>query len=210
MNALQKGHYITLLCYQQQSDSGSLTEVEIRALMGKDFDKNWPVIVRKFKVDNKGFYNERMRNEILKRAKYSESRRNNRTKKDQSYDEDMTTHMSNHMENVNENENKEGGVGETTIEPIGSEKVVGVANKVWGDQRWKEAICQGHHLPPKDLQKWMSQFNASICNDVMPDFSESKYKKIFGGWLNTQKAKGYTLTDTKPQTTQSATLKIPQ
>jgi hypothetical protein len=65
----------------------------------------------------------------------------------------------------------------------------------------------GNQLKPDDLQKWMAQFNASICNDVMPDFSESKYKKLFGGWLNRQKAKGYTLSESKPQSAQSSSLK---
>ncbi len=100
------------------------------------------------------------------------------------------------------------GAGEIKPVSIGSDAVSQVANKVWGDQKWVENICMGNQLKPGDLQKWMAQFNASICNDVMPDFSESKYKKLFGGWLNSQRSKGYDLP--KNQTTSSPTLKVPE
>lgn len=94
-------------------------------------------------------------------------------------------------------------------EPVGMTRVSEAANKVWLDQKWKESICIGHGMKPDQLQKWMAQYNASICNDVMPDFSEGKYKKLFGGWLNSQKSKGYKLTEPTGQTPQTPTLKIP-
>lgn len=94
------------------------------------------------------------------------------------------------------------------IGPIGIEKTKQVANLVWKDQNWVHSVCQGHYLKPEHLQQWMAQFNASICNDLIPDFSESKYKKLFGGWLNTQKAKGYKLTEPEKLTSNgSPTLK---
>lgn len=71
LNALQKGHYITLLCYQQQSPTGSLKPEQVKILMGRDYAKNWPVIAPKFNQDNNGFYNERMRLEIERRQKNS-------------------------------------------------------------------------------------------------------------------------------------------
>lgn len=214
--ALQKGHYITLLCYQQQSLTGSLSETQVKVLMGKDYHKQWPAIKVKFAHDENGFYNERMRKEIERRKQYSDKQKDRVGKRwsnhgNTTVDTTVIPIIGNtFLETEIEIRNKEGGTGETKPEPIGSERVAEVANKVWSDQRWKEAIYQGHHLQQQDLQKWMAQFNASICNDVMPDFSESKYKKIFGGWLNKQKAKGYTLADTKPQQAPSATLKIPQ
>lgn len=214
--ALQKGHYITLLCYQQQSLTGSLSETQVKVLMGKDYQKQWPAIKVKFAQDDNGFYNERMRKEIDRRRQYSDKQKDRVGKRWNNHGNttvDTTVIPINgntFLETEIEIRNKEGGAGETNPEPIGSERVAEAANKAWGDQRWREAICQGHHLQQQDLQKWMAQFNASICNDCMPDFSESKYKKIFGGWLNKQKAKGYTLADTKPQASQSPTLKIPE
>lgn len=100
---------------------------------------------------------------------------------------------------------KEGSVEKNIA--IGMEMVSQIANKAWNDQRWKESICIGHSIKPEQLQKWMAQYNASISNDTMHDFSESKYKKLFGGWLNTQKSKGYNLTEPGHKPNNSPTLK---
>lgn len=135
----QKGHYITLLCYQQQSETGSLTLEEIQAIMGGDFEKEWPIVQRKFKTDQFGFYNERMRKEIAKRKRFSESRSENRKKKAISQEQVNNTSSSlvqdinnicssheKHMENENENVNtglKEEGAGETNQGAIVPEMV---------------------------------------------------------------------------------------
>lgn len=79
------------------------------------------------------------------------------------------------------------------IEPIGSEKTKDAARKAWEDQGWRESICMGASLKEAELKKWMSSYNASIMNDTIPNFNEHSYKKMFGGWLQTQKAKGYSL-----------------
>jgi hypothetical protein len=81
---------------------------------------------------------------------------------------------------------------------VGTEAAIQVARGVWADQSWREQTCMAHTFLEDDLKRWMAQFNTSIANDTMPDFTESKYKKLFGGWLNKQKSKGYTLTD-KPK-----------
>jgi hypothetical protein len=61
-------------------------------------------IFSKFKKDNDGkFYNERLKEEVEKRKAYSESRRNNRKKKEDMIDISKT--YVQHMENENENEN---------------------------------------------------------------------------------------------------------
>lgn len=74
-NATQKGHYITLLCYQQQSKTGSLADSEIKRIMGRDYDKHWFHIAHKFEADGNGFFNERMRLEIDRRKKNSTRQR---------------------------------------------------------------------------------------------------------------------------------------
>ena len=58
-------------------------------------------IFGKFQRDADGyFFNERLSTEIQKRKSYSESRRNNRTKKDVS---NISSSYDKHMENINEN-----------------------------------------------------------------------------------------------------------
>ena len=91
----QVGKYIRLLCLQHQKSS--LSEKDMLYIC-KTYDED---VFNKFVKDENGmYYNERMRIEIEKRQKYSESRRKNRAKKDmnktcKTYDQ--------HMENENVN-----------------------------------------------------------------------------------------------------------
>ncbi len=98
----QIGRYIKLLCLQHQK--GFLTEKDMLNIC-KSYDED---IYLKFVNENGKFYNKRMREEIEKRIKYSESRRNNRINK-YSSKKDMNNicksyveHMENENENINE------------------------------------------------------------------------------------------------------------
>lgn len=105
LTPIQKGHYITLLCHQQQSETGSLLIEDIQQWMNGDFDSHWPAISRKFKKDDNGFYNARMREEIAKRKKFSQSRSDNRRKKTSVEDiNNISKSCDGHMENENANE----------------------------------------------------------------------------------------------------------
>ena len=98
MSMEQKGKFITLLCIQHQK--GHISEKDILQICGT-YDED---IFDKFQKDADGkFFNERLKEEIDKRKAYSESRRNNRMKK-----EDMNNICLSydvHMENENEIEN---------------------------------------------------------------------------------------------------------
>ena len=98
MDNEQVGKFIRLMCAQHQK--GRLTEKDMLKICGTHDEDIWS----KFARDGGGlFYNERLEQEVNKRKAYSESRRNNRKKK-----EDMNniskTYVK-HMENENENEN---------------------------------------------------------------------------------------------------------
>ena len=68
----ERGRYITLLCYQHQA--GRMSEETIRFLVGSFSD----TLRLKFSRDENGlFYNSRLEEEIDKRNKFLESRRNN-------------------------------------------------------------------------------------------------------------------------------------
>jgi len=119
----QAGQYIRLMCLQHQK--GRLSEAILRSVMHGELD---PAIMAKLERDENGmYYNQRLEKEIVKRQKYSESRRTNRRSekdmkntavKEESAEqvissegtEDMThickshdAHMVNENENVNEN-----------------------------------------------------------------------------------------------------------
>lgn len=97
------GAYIRILCMQHQK--GHLSKNEIEQIC-KSNDVFTSVIIH-FKEDNNGlFYNERMDLEKDKRNKYSESRANNRKKKETKPKKDMKKickTYEKHMENENVN-----------------------------------------------------------------------------------------------------------
>ena len=99
MSMEQKGKFITLLCIQHQK--GHLSEKDMLQICGS-YDED---VFTKFQKDEQGkFYNIRLEEEVDKRKAYSESRRNNRKKKEDMKDTSLS--YVEHMENENENEDE--------------------------------------------------------------------------------------------------------
>ena len=108
----ERGQYITLLCLQHQK--GSLNDKTIRLMVGSvSVD-----VISKFEKDENGnFFNKRLVEEIEKRNKFTESRRNNgslggrpkenKELKSKPKAKPKNNHMDNHMEDVNENVNRD-------------------------------------------------------------------------------------------------------
>ena len=133
MSNEEVGIYIKLLCLQHQQ--GHLKEDDMLN-MGASLK-----IFSKFKKDEEGnYYNERLEYEANKRKAYSESRRNNRKKKE-TYEEDIKKicnsyeeHMGNENININKNitENKvnrkRGSKGEKEEEKIHFAEFVSMTN----------------------------------------------------------------------------------
>ena len=72
LDMLERGQYITLLCAQHQK--GHLSEKTIRLLVGSCSVS----VLEKFETDSEGnFFNKRLDEEIAKRIKFTESRKNN-------------------------------------------------------------------------------------------------------------------------------------
>jgi uncharacterized protein YdaU (DUF1376 family) len=102
MSDEEVGKYIRLLCLQHQQDR--ISEKHMKKICGSCEDE----VLTKFVKDERGFYNERMEIEILKRQNYSQSRANNR--KDKEPDKKDMKNISKtyveHMENENEDVNE--------------------------------------------------------------------------------------------------------
>ncbi len=102
----QVGKYMRLLIAQHQH--GPLTLEQANFLAGP-LDQ---VLLSKFKTTNEGLlYNNRLSEEMVKREKFTKSRRINGLAKKQSISnrstsEALASHMDKHMENENENENE--------------------------------------------------------------------------------------------------------
>jgi len=99
MDNEQVGKFIRLMCAQHQK--GRLTEKDMLKICGTHDED----IFEKFALDGAGlYYNERLEQEVEKRKAYSESRRNNRKKKEDMLITSKT--YDKHMENENENEDE--------------------------------------------------------------------------------------------------------
>lgn len=126
------GKYIRLMCLQHQK--GHLKEKDMLNVC-KAYNED---IYCKFKRDEEGnYYNERLEYETNKRKAYSESRRNNRKKKDVL---DISKTYEEHMENENEIENinneEEDSKGEETKQCFA--KFVSMTNAEY------EKLCSTH------------------------------------------------------------------
>lgn len=92
MTDAQVGKYIRLLCLQHQK--GRLTKKDMMHIC-KTYDK---AVFKKFQIDGDGqYYNVKMENEMIRRQKYSESRRKNRI---------ISSTYDNHMETETVTETK--------------------------------------------------------------------------------------------------------
>lgn len=100
------GQYIKLLCLQHQK--GRLKEKDLLNICKQ---KNDEIFSKFIKDENGDYYNQRLEIEILKRKAYSESRRNNRKKKE-TYEKDMNNICNSYVEHM-ENENVIENINET-------------------------------------------------------------------------------------------------
>lgn len=97
------GKYMRILCHL--ADKGSLCKSQILRICKTSTIPE--VINEKLSIDENGnYYQRRMREEREKRVNYSESRRINRTKKEDKICETYDAHMENENENININEDR--------------------------------------------------------------------------------------------------------
>jgi hypothetical protein len=117
----QRGKYIYLLCLQHQKGKLTLTDLKSK-LTDEDIE-----VAEKFPKQSDGFYyNQRMYEESIKRKKYTESRRNNRKKKDDVDVLQISKSYVSRMENENANANEDVNVNTNEIE---DKDTLAIANK---------------------------------------------------------------------------------
>ena len=112
MNLEQVGGYIKCLCHQANRYTIRKSHMEslVASHMGDHMasQENLKVVLEKFVLDENGeYYNQRLRDEMEKRRRYTASRLENLRPAH------MAPHMAPHMENENDTSSfKKGGVGE--------------------------------------------------------------------------------------------------
>ena len=101
-----KGAFMDVLCHM--ADKGPLKRAEIEQIFKGKFVEIWPEISGKFKEKNHFWFNEKLKEVMEKRQKFSESRKNNRLGKKKNKQLVINTSLTSVklVENENENENK--------------------------------------------------------------------------------------------------------
>lgn len=149
----QCGQYIRLLCSQHQN--GHIPEHHMKKIC-KTYDN--PVF-DKFEKDDEGkYFNQRMKNEIDKRKKYSESRSNNRKKKNDSetYDSSCDEHMENENTTTLYNCNKEELVNKLNAKNPSFE----IVSESLSGQSWQEQVCMQFHWDVSKFSEFVKEWLA--------------------------------------------------
>ncbi len=195
MSNEEVGIYIKLLCLQHQQ--GHLKEEDMLSIGATK------KIFNKFIKDDEGdYYNERLEYEANKRKAYSESRKNNRKKKE-TYEEDMKNICNSyeeHMENENININKNIDLIKNKDRDKGV--IGGKEEEIEVLEIWETQFNEFYHLYPRkvkkqDVKKWFqrnkpsNELFSSMMNSL-EQFRASKDWQKDGGqfipypstWLN--------------------------
>lgn len=166
----QVGIYIRLLCAQHQH-KGIIDKVSFNFIVG-----DHQIIRRKFKENDEGFFNVRLKEETLKRNKYTESRKNGAyaLHMHKSCKKDVV-----HTENVNENENKNNkelinNKGRATIDEV-KDYCVERKNKINAEQfvdyYTANGWTQGRGKPIKDWKAAVRTWERNgFSNENKPNY----------------------------------------
>lgn len=204
MSYEDKGKFIHLMCLQHQT--GHLTEKHMLQVCGsRDSD-----VFDKFKKDSDGlYYNERLDAEIAKRKAYSQSRANNRRKKDD--EEDMYKHMKHtskdikqtsnsinqlsnsyvpHMENENEDINKGNSIVNNNSEDFQEirkkenvKQLATYAHSAMKDQMWRDAMARTGIVDRDLLAEWVKVFVKKLVFENDIEKTEPEFRKYFKNWV---------------------------
>lgn len=171
------GKYIRLMCLQHQK--GHLKEKDMLSIC-KEYNED---VYSKFKKDDEGkYYNERLEYEANKRKAYSESRRNNRKKKDMlNISETYVKHMENENEIENINNEEEDSKGEETKQCFA--KFVSMTNAEYkklcsthGKDFTEQCISKLNNYKGANGKKYKSDYRA-ILSWVVASVEEENKKK---------------------------------
>ena len=168
-NNEQVGKYVRLLC--AQFDTGHLLEEDMIKIC-LSYDKH---IFSKFEKDSEGLYfNRRLDNEMIRRKKYSQSRRKNRTSKNNicsTYDK----HMETETETINSTSSSTSSSAEF-FEKLSHDMKI--------QQIWLEAICMKHKFKMDQVLKLIDDFILHLKTQGGERKSLKEAMSHFDYWLN--------------------------
>lgn len=199
---LLKGCYLDLLMCQFHS--GHLSIEEIKSVLGGDFDQAWPVINKKFALDQAGkFFNKRLEEEMQKRSGFTASRRKNAAKKKNDMQQHMHKHVQQHtvkrMENENENENINRNESENADAHTMSKDVL--FEQLFTDELFLADLSRLH--PKKDLQKAFQECFLYHSQKPSPPVAVWEWKQKLSTWLTITHTKNESSKDRQQNRIQS-------
>jgi hypothetical protein len=209
MTHLEKGCYMDLLMLQ--FNRGKFTLAQAKHMLGSSFELAWPNLVEKFIYEDGFYWNERLNQEKEKRAKFTESRRNNGSKEKNKDSNQVKTnkHMDKHMlkrmenenenENINENKKKDRGSG-------GKGKTLAVQpkpNTLTDNTNLLQTVEMHNGLPPGSaatLAKVFYEIQSSTGN--LEGKTIKDYQMHFSNWARKQAQAIKANTTSKAETVQ--------
>lgn len=163
------GAYIRCLCHQ--AHKGHISEKHMKNICNSSEIHN--AIKSKFISENNDglFINSRLKLEIEKRKKYTESRSNNRKGKTKD-NKDISKTYEKHMENENED----------VIENINSNKEYLEIKNQLTDEIWKETFCINSGITSETFDLKMDEFLKSI--QITGEYKEKNMLDLKSHFLN--------------------------
>lgn len=170
------GAYILCLCVQ--ASKGGISEKHMINICKTQSVHETVKSKFVFNTESNVFENKRLKEEIDKRKKYSESRSNNRKgkKKTSINKDDLSLTYDNHMENENEVEN--------TINNNLSYKDTLLKN-----ENWKKTISTQFKITPEEVILKLDNFCNHLETELKFHPSMNEFAKHFKNWIPVNKTK---------------------
>lgn len=178
----EKGAYMELL--MMQFNRGHMTSHMIGQLVGQMWDK----VKHKFVQDEKKmWFNERLDIEIEKRKKYTKSRRNNISGKNQYTKNDNidSGHMTSHMENENVNVNED--INNNKGKKFKKEEINELPDYILFSSIQRYKLSNDKTITEKQVtDMWQVFKEQNLTGDKFYN-NENEVYKHFVNWINKQK-----------------------
>lgn len=172
------GAYIKCLCVQ--ASKGGITERHMKLICNSS--ETHTIIKNKFEFNSESqlFENVRLKNEIEKRRKYSESRSNNRKKPNKPKENDgiISNSYVKHMENENEDENKD---------DIDNNLVF--KETLLKSENWKKTISETFNISITEVEVRLENFHKHLLSEFKNHPTMNEFTRHFKSWYRVNKEK---------------------
>lgn len=104
-----------------------------------------------------------------------------------------------------------GEIGKNELDYIDDEYIQKIANECWEDKIWIENVIYSNKWDSSKLVLWMKAYNANLSSSdfVKSTFTKRNYKRMFNGWIQTQKSKGFDYGNKNNEVLQKGTINNP-